>query len=72
MSIPFQNNFNGGGAAGNASAYNLNIQPVIPVELDSAWNLILRPSLGYHANVVHPDGGSPWLTRMVVTFMFPK
>ena len=29
-------------------------------------------SLGYYANVVHPDGGSPWLTRMVVTFMFPK
>jgi hypothetical protein len=29
-------------------------------------------SLGFYANVVHPDGGSPWLTRMVVTFMFPK
>jgi hypothetical protein len=29
-------------------------------------------SLGFYANVVHPDGGSAWLTRMVVTFMFPK
>ena len=29
-------------------------------------------SLSCYANVVHPTGGAPWLTRMVVTFMFPK
>jgi hypothetical protein len=29
-------------------------------------------SFSYYANVVHPEGGSPWLTRLVVTFMFPK
>ncbi len=29
-------------------------------------------SFSYYANVVHPEGGSPWLTRFVITFMFPK
>ena len=48
VSIPFQNNFNGGGAAGNSAVYNLNIQPVIPIELDSTWNLIVRPIVPYY------------------------
>jgi hypothetical protein len=47
VSIPFQNNFNGGGPYGSA-AYNLNFQPVIPVELDREWNLILRPIIPYY------------------------
>jgi hypothetical protein len=38
----------------------------------SIAKLPISLSLGFYANVVHPEGGSPWLTRMVVTFMFPK
>jgi hypothetical protein len=48
VSIPFQNNFNGGGAAGLSSAYNMNFQPVIPIEIDSTWNLIVRPIVPYY------------------------
>ena len=47
VSVPFQNNFNGGGPNGSA-AYLLNFQPVIPVELDAEWNLILRPIIPYY------------------------
>ncbi len=54
VSVPFQNNFNGGGPNGSAS-YLLNFQPVIPVEIDQEWNLILRPIIPY-TNVPLGDG----------------
>lgn len=47
VSVPFQNNFNGGGPNGS-SIYNLNFQPVIPVELDREWNLIIRPIVPFY------------------------
>lgn len=47
VSVPFQNNFNGGGPNGSSS-YNLNFQPVIPVELTEDWNLIIRPIVPYY------------------------
>ncbi len=49
VSVPFQNNFNGGGAAGLGAAYNLNFQPVIPIELTRDWNLIVRPIVPYYS-----------------------
>jgi hypothetical protein len=55
VSVPFQNNFNGGGAAGLGANYNLNFQPVIPIELDPSWNLIVRPIVPYYSLVV-PGG----------------
>jgi hypothetical protein len=55
VSVPFQNNFNGGGAAGLGASYNLNFQPVIPIELDGSWNLIVRPIVPYFSLVV-PGG----------------
>ncbi|MEY2667430.1 MAG: hypothetical protein RJA59_68 [Pseudomonadota bacterium] len=55
VSVPFQNNFNGGGAAGLSASYNLNFQPVIPIELDRSWNLIVRPIVPYYSLVV-PGG----------------
>jgi len=73
VSIPFQNNFNGGGAAGNAAAYNLNFQPVIPIEIDPTWNLIVRPIIPYY-NV--PIGGGERSTGlgeiMIETFLSPS
>ena len=38
-----QSNFDfGAGAAGDGFQYRLNVQPVIPVELNDDWNVISR------------------------------
>jgi hypothetical protein len=73
VSIPFQNNFNGGGSAGNAAAYNLNFQPVIPIELDARWTLIVRPIVPYY-NVPLANGErSTGLGEiMIETFLSPS
>jgi hypothetical protein len=43
ISVPLQNNFNfGAGFNHNKMIYALNIQPVIPVNLNQEWNLITR------------------------------
>lgn len=57
ISIPFQNNFDfGAGADGDGFAYAVNIQPVIPFELNEDWNLITRTIIpvGYRD---YPPGG---------------
>jgi hypothetical protein len=72
VSIPFQNNFNGGGAAGLSSAYNMNFQPVIPVELDSTWNLIVRPIVPYYNVPLASGERSTGLGEiMLETFLSP-
>lgn len=43
ISLPFQNNFLFDSAVG--TVWNLNIQPVIPIELNEDWNLISRTIL---------------------------
>jgi hypothetical protein len=73
VSIPFQNNFNGGGSAGNASAYNLNFQPVIPIEVDSSWNLIVRPIVPYYNVPLASGERSTGLGEiMLETFLSPS
>lgn len=48
ISIPFQNNFESGlGAGGSGSRYTLKVQPVVPMALNSDWNLITRPIVPY-------------------------
>jgi len=42
ISVPFQNNFNFGIGANDATQWVLNIQPVIPITLNKDWNLITR------------------------------
>lgn len=43
ISLPFQLNYNDGyGADGNGEQTYLNIQPVIPISLNSQWNVISR------------------------------
>ena len=42
VSVPFQNNFNFGIGPNNATRWNLNVQPVIPISLNEDWNLITR------------------------------
>jgi hypothetical protein len=42
ISVPIQNNNNGGIDPGNRTQDVLNIQPVIPVKVNDNWNLIIR------------------------------
>lgn len=42
ISVPFQNNFNGGFGPDEELFFNLNIQPVYPLGLSENWNLINR------------------------------
>jgi hypothetical protein len=56
VSIPFQFNFNSGGGLGDGSLYNLNFQPVIPVKVSPAWNVILRTIVPYLSSPT-PTGG---------------
>ncbi|WP_299349111.1 hypothetical protein [uncultured Shimia sp.] len=45
-SVPFQLNYDSGfGASGDGSRLTLNIQPVIPFELNENWNVISRTIL---------------------------
>lgn len=45
ISVPFQLNYNDGYPQGQGSQWMLNIQPVIPISLNSEWNLISRTIL---------------------------
>ena len=42
ISLPFQSNFDFGMGTGSGWRYTLNTQPVIPISLNSKWNLISR------------------------------
>jgi hypothetical protein len=42
ISVPFQNNFNFNTGPREKTAYVLNVQPVIPINLTHDWNLITR------------------------------
>lgn len=42
ISVPFQNNFDFNSGAKDATVWNLNVQPVIPIPLGKSWNLITR------------------------------
>ncbi len=42
ISVPVQDNFNGGITPGDTTQNVLNIQPVIPMKLSENWNLIIR------------------------------
>src|SRR5262245_32188217 len=48
ISVPLQNNFDfGAGPDGDGFQYKLNIQPVVPISLNSNWNVISRTILPY-------------------------
>ena len=42
ISVPFQNNFNFGIGPNDATQWDLNVEPVIPISLNKDWNLITR------------------------------
>jgi hypothetical protein len=61
ISFPLQNNFDwGGGPDGDGFQYKLTVQPVIPVSLNTDWNVISRTILPfvYQDNVVDTSSQS--------------
>ena len=52
ISIPLQNNFTFGTGPGNDVLWVLNVQPVIPLELNEDWNIITRTILP----IIHQPG----------------
>ncbi len=42
ISVPFQNNFDFNVGPNEGFKYNLNVQPVIPIDLSENWNMISR------------------------------
>jgi hypothetical protein len=48
ISLPFQNNFDwGAGPDGDGFQYKLNVQPVIPIDLNDDWKIIWRTILPF-------------------------
>jgi hypothetical protein len=60
ISVPFQLNYNQDiGAARGGERWQLNIQPVLPVDLNPEWNLISRTILPVvWQDEIYPDAGS--------------
>jgi len=54
-SVPFQYNFNSGGGLGSRTSLLLNVQPVLPLEMNKQWLLISRTIFPY-TNTPLADG----------------
>ena len=53
VSLPFQFNFNNGGGLKDATDFNLNFQPVIPIHITPSANLILRTIIPLQLSLIH-------------------
>lgn len=72
VSVPFQlNDDENIGAAESIERYQLNIQPVIPIELNENWNLISRTVLPVNYQTYN-DGGrdDDWGVGEIVQSLF--
>ena len=82
ISLPFQNNTNLNFGPEKGTQNILNIQPVVPIEINKDWNVITRailpviwnPSLGAGDPSTNGigDDGPDWQIRFQVQLMFPK
>ena len=72
VSVPFQFNFDDNiGADENTQRYQLNIQPVIPIELNQNWNLISRTILPVNYQTYdHSNKSDDWGTGDIVQSLF--
>jgi hypothetical protein len=70
ISVPLQNNFDFGGD-NNAFRYQLNFQPVVPISLDTDWNLIVRTIVPYiDQNGIIPGTSQSGLGDITQSFFF--
>jgi hypothetical protein len=75
VSVPFQFNFNGGGALRDGTFFNLNLQPVIPIHFSRKWTLISRtivPRIASPDNVKKPDYSPGSVARFSIAFILPQ
>ena len=71
ISVPFQSNFDFGMGSGSGWRYTMNFQPVIPVVLNSRWNLISRTILPViHQHNVAGTGSQSGLGDVTQSFFF--
>jgi hypothetical protein len=71
ISVPFQSNFDFGMGEGSGWRYTMNFQPVIPVALNSKWNLISRTILPViHQHNVAGTGTQSGLGDITQSFFF--
>jgi len=71
ISVPFQSNFDFGMGTGSGWRYQLNFQPVIPIRLNSKWNLISRTILPViHQHNVANVGSQSGLGDITQSFFF--
>lgn len=73
ISVPFQSNFDFGIGPGDGSRYTLNIQPVIPIQIDDKWNLISRtilPVVDVEGTALTDAGDASGLGDIVQSFFF--
>lgn len=72
VSVPFQLNYDENiGAAENIERYQLNIQPVIPIELNENWNLISRTVLPVNYQIYNEGGrDDDWGVGDIVQSLF--
>jgi len=54
-SFPLQFNYNSGGGLGSRTSFLLNVQPVMPLDLDKRWLLISRTVIPY-VSIPMPNG----------------
>ena len=71
ISVPFQENLDFGMGAGSGWRSTLNIQPVIPISLNSKWNLISRTIVPIiHQHNVVPNSSQTGLGDITQSFFF--
>ena len=72
ISVPFQLNYDRDiGATDDGDRFTLNVQPVIPISLNSEWNLISRTILPLiHQSDIAPGSGTQTGTGDIVQSLF--
>ena len=71
ISVPFQSNFDFGMGTGSGWRYTMNFQPVIPVALNSKWNMVSRTILPIiHQHNVANIGTQSGLGDITQSFFF--
>jgi hypothetical protein len=72
VAVPFQFNFNGGGALEDQTHFNLNFQPVVPIRMSPRANLIFRTIVPFHSFPAQSaDGNGGWGDIQAQLFVTP-
>src|SRR5262245_45290214 len=72
ISVPFQSNLDFHMGTGSGWRYTLNFQPVIPIKLNSKWNMVSRTILPiiHQANVTSPGASESGIGDITQSLFF--